>query len=120
MPPVTILLVEDEPIIALDLQRRLEDTGYRLVLADQASDALLTCSNERPALALVNFKQSGLPDGMVLARQLRDRFQVPVGFITGARPADLSGSVEFDSSYRVLYKPFTRRQLDLFIRGGLE
>lgn len=116
MRPTIILLVEDEPVIALDVKHRLEREGHRVLCADQLDDALWLCMHHQPGLALVNFRMKGSTDGMAFARLLQARFQLPVGFLTGARSQDLSGSPDFDNRFKVLHKPFTRHQLEVFLR----
>ena len=116
MRPSIILLVEDEPVIALDVKHRLEREGHRVLCADQLDDALGLCKHHQPGLALVNFQMKGSTDGMAFARLLQTRFQLPVWFMTGARPQDLSGSPDFDARFKILYKPFTRHQLTVFLR----
>lgn len=108
---VVILLLEDEPVIALDLIWRLGQLGCRTLWADDPDDAFEVCAQHRPDAALINFRQSGTIDGMGLARRLRTRFGLPVLCLTGARPEDLTAAADYDAEVPVLYKPFTTEQL---------
>lgn len=116
MRPVVILLLEDEPIIALDLIWRLERLGCRTLWADNPDDALAVCAQHSPDAALTNFRKSGGLDNMALARQLQARFTLPVLFLTGARPEDLAVSADYDAQMPVLYKPFTDAQLSFWLK----
>ncbi len=111
----TLLLVEDEPIIALDLQYELERQGYYVLKAADAAEALLLSAKHLPNAAIINFQFKNQPDGMALARLLRTRYLTKVLFITGAGPKDLEASKDFYVGHEVLYKPFTRRQLQSFL-----
>lgn len=111
----TILLVEDEPVIALDLQAELEAIGFCVLKAADAAEALRLSAKHLPNVAIINFQHNNQPDGMTLARLLRIRYLTKVLFITGARPQDLETSIDFYAGHEVLYKPFTRRQLQSFL-----
>jgi DNA-binding response OmpR family regulator len=115
MRPPTVLLVEDEPVIALDLQLQLEQVGYKVLAADNAPAALKLCAKYLPEVAILNFHYKDSADGMALARQLRIRYLAKVLFITGARPQDVEASEDFYAGHDVLYKPFTRQKLRSFL-----
>lgn len=108
----TILLVEDEPIIATDLQFFLEKRGCRVALAADPDEAFSICQKNLPSLVILNFYQKNAPDGMAFARRLRTVFpKIQVFFITGARRLDLEASPDFFPTTQILHKPFTPRQL---------
>lgn len=115
MYQTTILLVEDEPLIALDLKSELEAKDYLPLMAADVQDALRLAARHLPDIAILNFKTSLLSDGMALACLLRTHYLTKVLFITGARPQDLEASADFYAGHKVLYKPFTRRQLKAFL-----
>lgn len=106
----TVLLVEDEPVIALDLQAELEAKGYFVLTANNAAEALRICARHLPFLVIINFNYQNQGDGMALARLLRIQYFVKLLFITGARPQDLEISENFYAGHDVLHKPFTQRQ----------
>ncbi len=115
MYQTTILLVEDEPLIALDLKSELEARGYLPLMAADVQDALRLAARHLPDIAILNFHTGHMPDGMALACLLRTRYLMKVLFITGARPQELEASADFYAGQEVLYKPFTRRQLTQFL-----
>ena len=110
-----LLLVEDEPLIAQDLQGELEAEGYLVLVANNATEALHLCARHLPQLVILNFNYQHQVDGMALARLLRTRYLAKVLFITGSRPKDVEASEDFYAGHEVLYKPFTRRQLRSFL-----
>ena len=117
MRPVVILLLEDEPVIALDLIWHLEQLGFRTLWADAPDEALVLCARHNPDAALINFRQAGRWDGMALARRLHTRFGLRVLLLTGARPEDLAAAADYDAQLPVLHKPFVPQQLSAFIAG---
>jgi DNA-binding response OmpR family regulator len=98
-----ILIAEDEPIIALELQRIVQEEGHQAVGPASTLEQALAYA-PRVDAALVDLGLSDGSSGAALARRLIDRFQIKVIFVTG-RPdavgAGLEGSVD------IIGKPFS-------------
>lgn len=95
-----VLLVEDEGLVAMDLEQTLTRMGYRVVgTADDAADAVARARELSPDLVLMDIRLAGPRDGIDAGRELADRFDLPVVFVTGtADPATLEralGSAQF-------------------------
>jgi DNA-binding response OmpR family regulator len=81
--PKTLLIVEDQAILAMALQCELEDGGYRVLqLADHHQEAPAIARQVKPDLALVNIGLADGDDVVALARDLK-AMGVPVLFISG-------------------------------------
>ena len=81
--PRTILIVEDQLLLAMTVRDALEDQGYRVLeLAIRRHEALDTVAQTRPDLALVNIELADDDDGAVLAAELT-AMGIPVVFISG-------------------------------------
>lgn len=79
----TLMIVEDEALVAIVLNDSLEAAGYRVLdLTDRHAEALEVAKASRPDLALVNIKLGGSDDGIALAEQLK-ALDIPVLFISG-------------------------------------
>ena len=117
MQPLTILLVEDEPVISLDLQLELEQAGHRVLTASDVASALKLSAQCLPDVAILNFHFRDSMDGMALARLLHARYLVRVFFVTGARWQDMECPEHFYAGQEIIYKPFTRRQLRSIIQS---
>ena len=66
-----ILIVEDDPLSALDLQNEVERLGYEVVgMAESADEALMASEESRPDLALLDINIVGSMDGIQTARLL--------------------------------------------------
>jgi DNA-binding response OmpR family regulator len=111
MKPAIILLSEDEPVIAQDISELLEHDGFQVVQADNPADFQALNRRWQPRLAILNFKQKAIPDGMNLACTVFFHLNMQVLFITGARIQDLQASPHFDARFEILHKPFTTSQL---------
>jgi CheY-like chemotaxis protein len=83
------LIVEDESISTEDLEEVLKDLGYQ-VSAEVSSgeEALREAERNRPDLVLMDIRIKGEMDGTEAARLLRDRFDVPVVYLTAHADRD--------------------------------
>jgi len=82
-PGKTLMIVEDEVLVATVLKDELEDAGYEILnLTDRYAEAVEVAEASHPDLALVNIRLGGRDDGIVLAKQLKT-LGVPVLLISG-------------------------------------
>ena len=78
-----ILVVEDEGIIGLQIERTLIKAGYEVpAVAASAEEALMAVEASSPDLVLMDIHIDGDQDGVETARKIRDRFRLPVIFVT--------------------------------------
>jgi DNA-binding response OmpR family regulator len=80
----TILLVDDDQLMRRSLALILEQAGYRASTAANAEDALAAARLDRPDLVLLDIGLPGM-DGLEALRNFKDRFGVPVIFLTARR-----------------------------------
>lgn len=79
-----ILIIEDEALVALEVQLVLEDLGHTVVgMAADADSARAIASETVVDLALVDINLSDGPTGMALGRELAEDHGVSVLFMTG-------------------------------------
>jgi two-component system, response regulator PdtaR len=79
----TLMIVEDEVLVAMTLRNGLEDAGYHVLeLTDRYAQALEVAKASKPDLALVNIRLAGGDDGIDLAEQLK-ALGIPVLLISG-------------------------------------
>ncbi len=107
-PPATILLVDDDPLIASSTAEMLEDLGHRVFGAGSGPEALGRLEEGfRPDLIITDHAMPGMT-GMQLARSVRARDpHMPILLATGY--AELAGDQPFDLPR--LAKPYTQGQL---------
>lgn len=78
-----IVVVEDEGLIAADLEARLKTAGYVVPgTADSASKALQLIRKTSPDLVLMDIRLKGSVDGIEIADQVRGQLDIPVVFLT--------------------------------------
>lgn len=108
----TILVVEDEAIIAMDLVQHLQDFGYRVAgVAHTADDAVLKATESRPDVVLMDIILAGEGDGISAARSIRECLEIPVVYLSAySDPETVERAVRTAPSGYVT-KPFEPRQL---------
>ncbi|MDP2999726.1 MAG: sigma-54 dependent transcriptional regulator [Bryobacterales bacterium] len=107
----TILIVDDEPELALTLARLVSREGLTPVLASDGPSALHLVRSEHPDVILLDFKMPGM-DGMeVMRRAKRLDEDLPVILITAF--AEVRGAVEAmrAGAYDYLAKPFNHQEV---------
>jgi CheY-like chemotaxis protein len=83
MPPASILIVEDELIIAMELQDRMLHMGHTvLALAASGEEAIAKARALKPELVLMDIRLPGVMDGIEAAQQIRAHLQIPVVYVT--------------------------------------
>ena len=83
MPQANILVVEDEPIVAKDIQVSLQRLGYGVpTMAASGEDAIRKTRESHPDLILMDIVLKGKMDGVETAKQIRKQYDVPVIYLT--------------------------------------
>lgn len=112
MAPSSILIVEDEAVVALDLKMQLEDLGYRVVgIADDAEQAMRLAAQHKPSLALMDIQLKGAVDGVTVAGELRRHMDLPVIFLTSFSDAQTVRRAAATAPYGYLTKPFQIKEV---------
>jgi 1,2-diacylglycerol 3-beta-glucosyltransferase len=79
----TLMIVEDEALVAMLLRDELVDAGYNVLdLTDRHAEALEVAKAQKPDLALVNIRLAGRDDGIELSEHLK-ALGIPVLLISG-------------------------------------
>lgn len=113
-PPkrAAVMVVEDEAIVALDLRQTLEEMGYDVVGVASSADEALSIAEERlPDIALMDIRISGTTDGITAAKWMRDRFDLPVVFLTAHSDAETLARAKDSAPYGYLLKPLKYGEL---------
>jgi DNA-binding response OmpR family regulator len=116
-----ILIVEDEGLIALDLQMELERAGFTvLMVADNAAEALLSVERLQPTLVLMDIRLRGAQDGIETADVIRRRFHIPVMFVTASADRETIFRARVTGPFDYIVKPFHgvdfRKRIETAIR----
>ncbi len=115
-----VLVVEDEYLVALSLEDALEELGYQCSgIAGTPEEAIAVAQSERPAIALVDIGLRGGGDGVRLAKELRERFEIAVVFLSGSNDPETRRRAEVAQPRGFLSKPCTDDELGVALRSAL-
>lgn len=120
MDAAQILVVEDERIVALDLQERLKELGYSVpAVAATGEQAVEMVEQNRPDLILMDIHLQGEMDGVEAADRIRDQFDLPVIFLTAFSDESTLQRARFTGPFGYLVKPFEIENLHSTIKMAL-
>ena len=120
MVTTNILIVEDESILALDLEDVLTNLGYEVVgTAINANEALEITQQFRPDLVLMDVRIQGAIDGIEAATEIWQRFSLPVVFLTASVDDKTLQRIKAASNYGCVSKPFKMEELSTTIQKAL-
>ena len=119
--PISILIVEDEALIASYIEEVLGGSGFRVAgIAASGPEALSLAAENHPSLALVDIRLTGPIDGIELACLLRQRFGLPAIFLSGLADADTTARAQTARPLGFLPKPFLPSQVFNAIQRALD
>ncbi|MFZ4427561.1 MAG: LytR/AlgR family response regulator transcription factor [Saprospiraceae bacterium] len=119
MEHTKILIVEDDPLFALELTRIVEEVGYRVAACfDNALSVLdwLSQSASIPDLALLDISLKGEPDGIGLAERLPG---IPIIFITSADVPHIYQRARRLKPHGYIVKPVGKLTLQSIVESAL-
>ena len=126
MAKIQILIVEDDGIIAKDIQNTLEGLGYAVAaITSNAEGAIEKAAETQPDLVLMDIMLEGDMDGVEAAEQIRDRFGIPVVYLTAHADEKTLHRAKTTGPYGYILKPFNEMELHTNIeialyKSGLE
>jgi diguanylate cyclase (GGDEF)-like protein/PAS domain S-box-containing protein len=107
-----ILIVEDEKVIALDIQRRLERYGYSVVgMASEGPEAIAVVGERSPDIILMDIELPGPMNGIETAKKIRALYGTPVIFLTAYSEPSLIEQAKEAEPFGYILKPFKEREL---------
>ena len=120
MSGASILIVEDEAIVARDLQGRLTKLGYRPVdMTARGDQAVALAEQLRPDVVLMDIHLQGAMDGVEAAAEIRSRFGLPVIFATANADSTTLSRALLTDAFGYIVKPFEERALHTAIEMAL-
>lgn len=108
----SILIVEDEALVASYIQEVLEESGFTIAgIASSGPEAISLASASPPDLALVDIKLAGPMDGIEVAQYMRNRFNVHSIFLSGVCDPETMARAKSATPLGFLEKPFRPSQV---------
>jgi len=120
VPQRSILVVEDEALVARDVQNRLISQGYGIAgWATSGEDAIAEAEKSSPDLVLMDIRLKGKVDGIEAAEQIREKNDIPVVFVTALADDDTLDRAKVADPFGFILKPFSERDLHSTIELAL-
>jgi len=120
MSPTSLLVVEDESIVAMDIKHRAEGLGYRVVgMAASGEEAIELARKEKPDLVLMDIVLKGEMDGIQAADVIKEELNIPVVYLTAYSDEKTLDRAKLTGPFGYIIKPFEDRELHSAIEVAL-
>ena len=112
MTNIKVLVVEDEAIVALEIQDRLSMLGYRVTgIASNGEKAIDLANLTSPNVILMDIKLKGKMNGIEAAKIIKEKFGTPSIFLTAYSDENTLQQIKEVLDYEYLFKPFEEDDL---------
>jgi PAS domain S-box-containing protein len=120
MAKAKILVVEDDNIVRLDIQSRLQAMGYDVpVTASSGRDAISKATQMRPDLVLMDIKLKDEMDGVEAAKHIQARIDIPVIYLTAYADEETVQRAKITGPFAYILKPFKEREFQTTLEMAL-
>ncbi len=120
MSKIRILVVEDESLVARDIQNMLRSLGYEVTgIVASGEQAIQKASASAPDLVLMDIVLKGEIDGITAAETLWEDYGIPVIFLTAYADDTTFERAKLTKPFGYLLKPFEERELQTTIEMAL-
>ncbi|MEE8432653.1 MAG: response regulator [Candidatus Desulfatibia sp.] len=120
MAKAQILIVEDDGIVAMDIESRLKNFGYSISgIVNYGEKAIEKVEELNPDLVLMDIVLKGEMDGIEAAEIIRSRFGMPVVFLTAYADEERFERAKLTIPFGYILKPFQDRDLKITIEMAL-
>lgn len=108
----SILLVEDNRLIAFQLSQELESLGYQITTAASGEEAIKSVNTCNPDLILMDVNLNGDRDGIEIMQVIQDENGfIPNIYLTGYSKEEISSRVKKTSPLAIIEKPVDKNIL---------
>mgnify|MGYP002344548872 CR=1 FL=1 len=120
MADTSIMLVEDEIIVAADVKNRLENMGYAVLgIFDTGEEAIQKAGELKPDLVLMDIVLKGEMDGIDAAQKIRELFDIPLIYLTAYSDEKTLERAKVTEPFGYVLKPFEDREIQSAIEMAL-
>jgi len=120
MTKAHIMVVEDERIVAADIQDRLRALGYGVTaLVTTGEEAEQVATETRPDLVLMDIMLKGQMDGIEAAERITSNLNIPVVFLTAHADETTLQRAKITAPFGYILKPFDERELHTTVEIAL-
>lgn len=121
MPPARVMIVEDEAIVAFNLECVVRGMGLRVsAVVDEGEEAVKRFARQPADIVLMDVRLKGEIDGIEAARRIVSRQRIPVIFLTAFHDQDTMARAEDIPPAAFLAKPVDEATLARTIARAME
>jgi DNA-binding NarL/FixJ family response regulator len=115
-----ILIVEDEYLVAVEMEGQLTEAGFEIVgIAGSAEEALTYAAAQRPVLVIMDIRLRGRRDGIDAALELFAKHGIRCVFVSAHYDAEARARAQAANPLAWLPKPYSMPYLIEVVRGAL-
>ncbi|MGF1495621.1 MAG: ATP-binding protein [Elainellaceae cyanobacterium] len=115
-----ILVVEDERVVARDIEKRLKKLGYAIAASvSTGQDAIAAAADQHPDLILMDIRLKGDMDGVEAAEHIRSQQDIPVIYLTAYADETTLQRAKITEPFGYIIKPFDEKDLHVAIEVAL-
>ena len=115
-----VMVVEDDHLIALEIEGALRDAGFNVVgIGTSAEEALEMAAKQHPQLAVMDIRLNGNRDGIEAAIELFSSHEIRCVFATAHHTAETRRRAEPAKPLAWVPKPYTMRSLIEVVQGAV-
>ena len=115
-----IMIVEDESIVALHIESSLKKLGYSVpAIVVSGEEAIQKAEELHPDLILMDIILQGEINGIEATRQIQDRFDIPVVYVTAFGDESTLQQAKLTQPFGFILKPFKERELQIAMEIAL-
>lgn len=116
----TILIVEDERIVALDIKRQLIKLGYKvLAVVSTGEEAILKVNEKKPDIIIMDIFLKGKLNGIEAASLIKKVFNIPIIFLTASTDTKTFEAAQSVDPAGYIIKPFHIEEVKVTIETAL-
>lgn len=120
MSSIKVLIVEDESIVAKDIQQSLEKLGYEVIgTAPTGENAVTLALEDHPDVVLMDIMLKGEKTGVEAADEIRSHLDIPVIYLTAYADESTLSKAKVTEPYGYIIKPFKEVDLHTTIEMAL-
>jgi PAS domain S-box-containing protein len=120
MAKAKIMIVEDDRIVAEDIQESLKKLGYAVsAIVSFGKEAIKRAKEDNPDLVLMDIVLSGEMNGTEAADLIRSQFNIPIVYLTAYADEQVMERAKITEPYGYIIKPFEDRELKIAIEIAL-
>ncbi len=120
MEKIKVLIVEDEIIVAKDLESKLENYGYIIAgIASSGEDAVAKAGQTNPDIILMDIILQGKMNGIEASEIIKKSHDIPIIFLTASSDEFTMKKAKNGAPYAYIIKPYGEREIQANIEISL-